>query len=91
MNTWHVTKNTLRHIKINEINNQFGTEFSGSLHCLIQPKGKVWSLKLLKKDESAQQVFPKLNEWNAITEKNIRVVEGFVCTMYRKKRFQSID
>ena len=35
---------------------------------------KVKPLKLIVKDESTQREFSKLNEWNAITEDDTRVV-----------------
>ena len=54
-------------------------------------KGKVRLMKLLEKNESVQQVFSKLHDWDAITEEDIQVVEGFVCAMYGKKILQSVD
>ena len=48
-------------------------------------------MKPLKKNESVQQVFSKLHDWDAITEEDIQVVEGFVCAMYGKKILQSVD
>ena len=47
-------------------------------------------MKLLEKNESVQQVFSKLHDWDAITEEDIQVVEGFVCAMYGKKILQSV-
>ena len=95
-----VTKNTLRYININQIYDYFGVgfctalpafyAFSGSDYTVsFNRKGKIRPLKLLEKDKNAQQVFSKFNDWDAITEEDVQVVEDFVCTMYGKKRFQS--
>ena len=54
-------------------------------------KGKIKPMKLLGKNESVQQVFSKLHDWDAITEEDIQVLEGFVCAMYGKKRFQTVS
>ena len=54
-------------------------------------KGKIGPVKQLEKDEIAQQLSSKLNDWDAITEEDIQVVEGIACAMYEKKRFQFVD
>ena len=93
-----VTKNTLRYININQIHNHFGVGFCTALPAFhafsscnytasFNRKGKIRPMKLLEKNESVQQVFSKLHDWDAITEEDIQVVEGFVCAMYGKKRF----
>ena len=48
-------------------------------------------MKLLGKNKSVQQVFSKLHDWDAITEEDIQVVEGSLCAMYGKKRFQPVN
>ena len=93
-----VTKNTLTYININQIHNHFGVGFCTALPAFhtfsgcdytasFNRKGKIRPMKLLEKNESVQQVFSKLHDWDAITEEDIQVVEGFVCAMYGKKRF----
>ena len=65
--------------------------FTGSDYtALFNRKGKIRPLKPLEKDESVQQVFSKFHDWDSITGENIQVVEGFVCSMYEKKRFQPV-
>ena len=36
-------------------------------------------------------VNPIRDDWDIITEEDIQVVQGFVCAMHGKKRFQSVD
>ena len=97
-----VTKNKLRYININQIHNHFGVgfytarpafhAFSGCDYTTsFNRKGKIRPMKLLEKNEIVQQVFSKLHDWDAITEEDIQIVEGLVCAMYGKKRFQSVD
>ena len=97
-----VTKNTLRYINIKQIHDHFGVgfctaflrfhAFSGCDYTAsFNQQVNIRPTKLLEKNESVQQVFSKLHDWNAITEEDIQVVKGFVCAMYGKKRFQSVD
>ena len=95
METGLVTDNTLRYININIILDYFGIKFCMVLSAFCafsgydftfscNEKSKVRPLKQLEKDDIAQQVFSKLNEWDAITVEDIRLVESFVCGMYGK-------
>ena len=88
-----VTKNTLSYININQVHDHFGVAFRMALPGFMPSQVLITlpqSTRRVKLGHSSYQkkvkVFSKLNEWDAIKEKNIRVVEGFVCTMYGKKR-----
>ena len=102
METGLDTNNTLRYINIKQIHDHFGKGFCMPLpvfHAFsdcdytasFKWKGKIRALKPLEKDENVQQVFSKLHDQDAITEEDIKVIEGLVCAMYSKKRFQSVD
>ena len=66
--------------------------FSGCYYIAsFKRRGKIRPLKLLDKDEIVQQVFSKLNEWDVITEEDMRLVEGYVWAMYEKNRLRSVD
>ena len=102
METGIVTKNTLRYISVNQIHESFGKEFCKALPAFhaftgcdytasFNRKGKVRPLKLFENNESIQQVFSKLHDWNTINEEDIMSVESFVCKMYGQKRFASVN
>ena len=82
---------------ITQIHYHFGLEFCKALpmfHAFTNSdfstslnwKSKVRPPQLIEEHESVQQVFPKFNEWDTITDDNW-VLGGSVCTAYEKRDF----
>ena len=99
METGLVTKNKLRYANIKQIHDHFVVGFCMALPAfhvsqtmIILPHStrsvtlaQATQATVIEKDEWAQQVFSKLNEWFAITEEDIEVVDGFVCVTYEEE------
>ena len=90
---WITTTNTLRYIDLNHIHYHFGLEpfqcFILFQTVILVSPDKVRPPQLIEKYESVQQVFSKFNEWTTITD-GTQVLEGYVCTIYAQKIFQSV-
>ena len=96
------TKSNLRYINVNQLFNDYGTSICEALpgfHAFtgcdytsaFSRKGKVRPFKMLQKNEDAQMMFATLGKEDRITEQNLKIAERFVCEIYGKKNFDSID
>ena len=54
-------------------------------------RGKVAPFGLLVKDERTRGAFCELGNDDGFCENNIAVIEKFVCAMYGKRKFASVD
>lgn len=96
------TKNSLRYISINQLFQHCGESLCRALpgyHAFtgcdytasFNRKGKVRPLKLLEKNDGAQEVLSRIGNWHEISDADIQVIESFVCSIYGKKTFMSVD
>lgn len=97
------TKISLRYISINQIFQNCGELLCKALpgyHALtacdytafFNRKGKIRPLKLLEKNNAAQEVLSRIGDWDdIISNTDIQIIKTFVCSIHGKKTFMSVD
>ena len=96
------SRNDLRYISVDSIYSELGKglckalpayhAFTGSdFTACFSRKGKVQPLKILEKDVKAQNAFSNLTNIDVSESIDVSEIEKFVCKMYGKKKFESIN
>ena len=96
------TKNTLRYISVSQLYTKLGEKLCKSLpahHAFLgcdytasfNRKGKVRPLKVLEKNPTWQEIFGGMGVNNNLNDINFAEIEKYVCTIYGKKQFSSVD